>query len=265
MAKKQKKVYDDDIEEREDEIDDEPDDDEIDDDDFDDEDEDDDEDDEDIPDDELIDEESLEELGEEDIEENEEEMEQIESKLASGEEFVASQSEMVTLLKANLVYTCPRCRRIFLKNKWVKDSITDVYTVRTELAYCDKCLGKTAENFIGSIEIYDKKLSEKKTPLLSLAKKVEAGLENREPFETIIEVFEKDEILYIFTNTTRLAVEIAKAIRLEWHGAMQIEWFERNQYLRAKWFSEVQNREHFKSRIRAAKEKRIGLFSFEDE
>lgn len=262
MAKKQKKVYDDDIEERDDEFDEEPEDDEIDDDLDYDEDEDEEED---IPEDAIIDEESLEELGEEDIEENEEEMEQIESKLASGEEFVASQSEVVTLLKANLVYTCPRCRRIFLKNKWIKDSITDVYTVRTELAYCDKCLGKTSENFIGSIEIYDKKLSEKKAALLNLAKKVEAGLENREPFEIIIDTFEKNDILYIFTNTTRLAVEIARAIRQEWHGAMQYEWFERNQYLRAKWFSEVQNREHFKSRIRAAKEKRIGLFSFEDE
>jgi len=251
MAKRQKDYLDDGMEENE-EFDDE----EFDDDDFDDDEDSIDEKDEDIDD---------EDLDEEDIEENEAEVEEIESKLASGEDFVASQSEMAMLLKTKLIYTCPRCRRIYFKGKWIKDNITDIYAVRTELAYCDKCLGKTAETFIGSIEIYDKKLSEKKDPLVKLARRVEAELENKEPFEIIIDVFERNEILYIMTNTTRLAVEIARAIRHEWHGAMQYEWFERNQFLRAKWFSEVQNRDYFKSRIRAAKEKRIGLFSFEDE
>ena len=80
----------------------------------------------------------------------------------------------------------------------------------------------------------------------------------------IIDVSEKNDILYIFTNTTRLALEIARGIRYEFGGSIQYEWFERNQYIRAKWFSEIQNREYFKSRIRAAKENRIGMFSFED-
>lgn len=206
-----------------------------------------------------------EDLNEEDIEENEAEVEEIESKLASGEDFVASQSEVAMLLKTRLIYTCPRCRKIYFKGRWIKDNITDIYAVRTEMAYCDKCLGKTSENFIGSIEIYDKNLSEKKEALLKLARRVEAELENKEHFEVIIDVFERNGILYLLANTTRLAVEIAREIRHEWHGAMQYEWFERNQFLRAKWFSEVQNRDYFKSRIRAAKEKRIGLFSFEDE
>jgi hypothetical protein len=206
-----------------------------------------------------------EDLDEEEIEENEEEMEEIESKLASGKEFVALHSDIVTLLKANIIHSCPRCRKIYFKDRWIKDNITDIYTVRTELAYCDKCIGKTAENFIGSIEIYDKKLSGKKDSLLKLVKRVEGELENKQPFESVISIFEKNEILYIFTNTTRLAVEIAREIRHEWHGAMQYEWFERNQFLRAKWSSEVQNREYFKGRIRAAKEKRIGMFSFEEE
>jgi len=244
MAKKQKEFLDEDMDEKED-----------------------------LDDEELDDEDSIDEkddfdeedLSEEDIEENEAEVEEIESKLASGEDFVASQSEVAMLLKTKLIYTCPRCRKIYFKGKWIKDNITDIYAVRTEMAYCDKCLGKTSENFIGSIEIYDKNLSEKKDALLKLARRVEAELENKEPFEVIIDVFERNEILYLLTNTTRLAVEIARETRHEWHGAMQYEWFERNQFLRAKWFSEVQNREYFKSRIRAAKEKRIGMFSFEDE
>lgn len=251
MAKKQKDILDDDMDENED-FEDEK---------FDDDDSDDDEDSIDKEEDDLDDED----LNEEDIEENEAEVEEIESKLASGEDFVASQSEVAMLLKTKLIYTCPRCRKIYFKGKWIKDNITDIYAVKTELAYCDKCLGKTSENFIGSIEIYDKNLSEKKDALLKLARKVEAELENKEHFEVIIDVFERNEILYLLANTTRLAVEIAREIRHEWHGAMQYEWFERNQFLRAKWFSEVQNRDYFKSRIRAAKEKRIGMFSFEDE
>lgn len=257
MAKKKKELYDDDMEENE-EVNDDYDDDDL---------EFDDDDDENIPregdDDDDYDEENL---NEEEIQENEAEVEEIESKLASGEEFVASQSEVAMLLKTKIIYTCPRCRRIYFKNKWIKDNITDIYAVRTELAYCDKCLGKASENFVGNIEIYDKKLSENKNAFIKLAKKVEAELESREPFEIILNIFEKNEILYIFTNTTRLADEISKAFHQEWHGSMrEREWFDRNQYLRAKWFSEVLNREYFKSRIRAAKEKRIGLFSFEDE
>jgi hypothetical protein len=256
MAKKHEDFYDDIV-----------DDEDVDDEDVDDEDVDDEDVDDEKVDDEKVDDEKVDDDDEDDeeVEENEEEMEEIESKLASGEEFVAPHSEVAMLLKANIIYSCPRCRKIYFKDKWIKDNITDIYTVRTELAYCDKCIGKTAENFIGSIEIYDKKLSEKKNALFKLVKKVEGELENKQPFEGVIDILEKSEILYVFTNTTRLAVEIAREIRHEWHGAMQYEWFERNQFLRAKWFSEVQNREYFKSRIRAAKEKRIGMFSFEEE
>lgn len=201
------------------------------------------------------------------VEEDVEEVEQIDAKLKSGEEVGESASDTSLLLKAKVIYLCPHSRKIFFKNKWIKDSVTDVYTVRTEMAICDQYLKKAKENgyFIGSLEIFDKHLKERKNEIIDMAKNVEAELENRMPFEVIIDISEKNDILYIFTNTTRLAVEIARAIRHEWHGAIQYEWFERNQFVRAKWFSEVQNREYFKSRIKAAKEKRIGLFSFEDE
>ncbi len=203
---------------------------------------------------------------EKDVEENEEEMSQIESKIDSGED-LATASDTSLLLKARVIYLCPISRKIFFKNKWIKDNVTDVYTVRTELAICDQYLKRAQEYgyFIGSLEIYDKKLKERKNVIIDLAKSVEAELENKMPFEVIIDTREQNDILYIFTNTTRLAIEIARAVRHEWHGAIQYEWFERNQFVRAKWFSEVQNREYFKSRIKAAKEKRVGMFSFEDE
>ncbi|MCB0259375.1 MAG: hypothetical protein H6628_12410 [Calditrichae bacterium] len=170
------------------------------------------------------------------------------------------------LLKAKVIYTCPVTRKIFYRNKWIKDNITDLYTVKTEMAICDKYLDRAREVglFIGSIEIYDKNLKERKESMLDFARGIERDLEGRMPFEVIIDVSEKNDILYIFTNTTRLALEIARGIRYEFGGSIQYEWFERNQYIRAKWFSEIQNREYFKSRIRAAKENRIGMFSFED-
>lgn len=199
------------------------------------------------------------------VEEDIEEMQEIEAKLESGEDLSATPSETSMLLKTRVLYSCARCRKIYFKNKWIKDSVTDIYTVRTELAYCDTCLKKTDHDFIGSVEIYDKKLKERKKAIIDLAKNVEVSLENRQPFENIIEITEENNILYIFVNTTHLAADIARALRHEWHGSVQYEWFERNQFLRAKWFSEIQNREHFKNSIRASKEKRIGLFSFEDD
>lgn len=199
------------------------------------------------------------------IEENEAEVEDIEAKLESGEGFSSVESEASLLLKARTVYSCPRCRRIYFQNKWQRDTITDLYTVRTEMAYCNRCLEKGLGAFVGSVEVYDKDLAERKESFISSIRTLEAELEHREPFDKIIDIVEKNGILYIFTNTTRLAVEIGRKLSQEWHGAKQIEWFERNQFVRIKWFAEVQNREYFRSRIRAAKEKRIGLFSFEED
>lgn len=167
-------------------------------------------------------------------------------------------------LKPKVVYYCPRCYKVFYRNKWIKDSMVDISLVRKELAYCDKCLEKNWGSFIGSIEIYDKELKERKDEMIEFINNVERDMEDRQLFEKIINITEKNDILYVFTNTTKLAQEIARGIRYEYGGSIQYEWFERNQYIRVKWFSEIQNREYFKSRIRAAKENRIGVFSFED-
>ncbi len=192
------------------------------------------------------------------------ELEEIEKKLASGEAFFSSDDNTL-LPKQRIVFTCPRCKRIFFNNRWVKDNITDLFTVRTEMAYCDRCLEKAAGEFVGSIEIYDKKLKERKEEFIQLAREVEEELENSPPFEKIIDIVEKNEILFIFTNTTRLAMEIGRRIRQEFMGGIQYEWFERNQFLRVKWHDEVKNKEYFKERIRQLKERRFGLFAFEDE
>ncbi len=202
---------------------------------------------------------------EEEVEEDLEELEDIESKLASGEGFFEISREGTLLPKIRVVYSCPRCRRIFFNNRWMKDTITDLYTIRTELAYCDRCLSKAVDNFVGSVEIYDKKLKERKDQIIQLAKMVENELDQKPAFEKIIRISEKNDILFIFTNTTRLAMEIGRRIRSELHGGIQYEWFERNQYLRVKWFDEIKNKNYFKERIRALKERRFGMFSFEEE
>ncbi len=192
------------------------------------------------------------------------ELEEIEKKLESGEAFFSSDDNTL-LPKQRIVFTCPRCKRIFFNNKWVKDNITDLFTVRTEMAYCDRCLDKATGEFVGSIEIYDKKLKERKEEFIQLAREVEEEMENSPPFEKIIDIVEKNDILFIFTNTTRLAMEIGRRIRQEFMGGIQYEWFERNQFLRVKWHDEVKNKEYFKERIRQLKERRFGLFAFEDE
>ncbi len=204
-----------------------------------------------------------------DEEENEDEdideLEKIEKKLAKGEDVAISAIESSILPKSKIVYVCPRCRKIYINKKWVKDNITDMFTVRTELAYCPKCVGKTFENFVGSVEIYDKKLADRKEEFVAQAKQIERDLEDAMPFEKIIDVVEKKGILFIFANTTRLALDIGKRFRQEFGGGIQYEWFERNQYLRVKWYDQVDNRSYFKERIRALKERRFGMFSFEDE
>ncbi len=196
--------------------------------------------------------------------ENLEELEEIDAQLEKGDEVLIAELKADILPKSRLVFRCPRCKKIYLHNKWVKDTITDLYLIKTELAYCNKCLGKTFDNFVGSIEIYDKKLDEHKEQIIELARQVERELEDAPPFEKIIQIIEKNDILFIFTNTTRLAREIGRRLRQELQGGIQYEWFERNQYLRVKWYDEVDNRNYFKERIRALKERRFGMFAFED-
>lgn len=194
-----------------------------------------------------------------------EELEEIESKLERGEDVAISALESKIISKSQTIYSCPRCKKIFFNKKWIKDTITDFYTIHPQLAYCQKCIGKTYENFIGSLEIFDKNLKERKDRFIETARQVERSLEDAPSFENIINIIEKTGILFIFTNTTRLALEIGKAIRQEFSGGIQYEWFERNQYLRIKWYDQVDNKSYFKERLRALKDRRFGMFSFEDE
>lgn len=193
------------------------------------------------------------------------ELEKIESKMEKGEDVALTSLEYEVIPKTQIVYSCPRCRKIFFNKKWVKDSITDLFTVHIELAYCPKCVGKNFVNFIGSIEIYDKNLKERKDQIIETARQVERALEDAPPFENIIDITEKNGILFIFTNTTRLALEIGKMLRQEFGGGIQYEWFERNQFLRVKWRDQVDNQSFFKERIQTLKDRRFGMFSFEDE
>jgi uncharacterized C2H2 Zn-finger protein len=229
---------------------------------FDDDDDDDDLDD-DVPDEEEDDDEEKDDDGEET--EDLEELEEIESKLERGEEVAISALETKIIAKSETIYACPRCKKIFFNKKWVRDTITDLYTIHTQLAYCQKCIGKTFENFIGSIEIYDKNLKERKEQFVEIARQLERSIEDAPPFENIINITEKTGILFIFTNTTRMAQEIGKLYRQEFGGGIQYQWFEKNQYLRIKWYDEVDNKAYFKERLRALKDRRFGMFSFEDE
>ena len=54
-------------------------------------------------------------------------------------------------------------------------------------------------------------------------------------------------------------------MRQEFGGGIQYEWFERNQYLRIKWYDEVDNKSYFKEKLRSLKDRRFGMFAFEDE
>ena len=197
--------------------------------------------------------------------ENIEELEEIEAKLEKGEDVAISVLESMILQKSKIVYCCPRCKKIYLNNKWVKDNITDIYAVRTELAYCPKCIGKTYDNFVGSLEIYNKNLAELKKDIIEIAHCVERELEEAPHFEKIINISEKKGILFIFVNTTRLALEIGKRLRQEIQGGVQYEWFERNQFLRVKWYDNIDELDFFKESIKSLKNKRFSLFSFEEE
>ena len=126
-------------------------------------------------------------------------------------------------------------------------------------------LGKEINHFIGCIECYDSELKGKQKALISLSKRVEAELENRLPFEKVITTHLENDIFYIFLNSTRLTQEIAREIRKEFQGSMQYEWYERNQFIRAKWFAQKDARDVFKDRIKLSKYKRLGVFSFEED
>ncbi|NIW79496.1 MAG: hypothetical protein GWN16_08600, partial [Calditrichae bacterium] len=77
------------------------------------------------------------------------EMEEIEAKLENGEDFSTFSAEASSpMLKNRVIYSCPRCHRIYFKNKWIKDTVTDIYTVRTEAAYCTKCMDKGPDTFV---------------------------------------------------------------------------------------------------------------------
>ena len=165
--------------------------------------------------------------------------------------------------KEKSTYMCPRCKRIYQDGKWVKDSVTELYTVKTELAFCDKDLGKSYEDYIGVVEIYDQKLAENKEAFIEEAQFVEREIEDIEKFENIISIKEKNGVLFIFTNTTRMALEIGKKMRQEFMGAVQYEWFERNQYLRIRWFDALENRDKYRKQMKELKEFRFG-FPFED-
>jgi hypothetical protein len=193
------------------------------------------------------------------------ELEKIDSRIEKGEDAAISSLEVAAISKTRIIYQCPLSKKIYWNNKWVKDSITDLYTLRTELAYCPKYLEKGFDLFIGSVEIFDKRLSERKDSIIALAKRAESELEDREPFEIIINIKEKNNILFVFTNTTRLAFEIGKVLRQEYQGGVQYEWFERNQYLRVKWYDTFENKDDFKKLIKSLKDKRYGMFSFEEE
>jgi CRISPR/Cas system CSM-associated protein Csm2 small subunit len=215
--------------------------------------------DEELLDDDIDEEDEEEETSEHDTEDLNE-LEKIESKL----EAAISALESSQITKSQTIYSCPRCKKIYYNQKWQKDNITDVYTIHTELAYCQKCIGKTYENFIGSLEIFDKDLANRKEQFIDTIRRTEKALENTTPFEKIIEITEKNNILFVFANTTRLTQEIGKTIRQEFGGGIIYEWFERNQFLRVKWFDKIDNSSYFKERMKELKERRFGMFHFED-
>jgi hypothetical protein len=214
---------------------------------------------------ELSEEETEEEENSEPEEEDIDELEKIEEKIEKGEDVAISSLEAHGIPKSRIVYTCPKCKKIFLKGKWVKDTISDLYTIKPELAYCNKCIKKVYENYIGTVEIRAKDVKEHKEDYLELAREVERELEDPKPFEKIHKVEEREGVLIIRTNTTRLAQEIGKRLRLEFQGGIQYQWMERNQYLNVIWQDHVDNKNLLKERMRALRERRSGILSLEDE
>ncbi|GAB4364701.1 MAG: hypothetical protein Kow0042_03500 [Calditrichia bacterium] len=222
-------------------------------------------------DDEDLDEEELDEEDEEDEEDVEaeeetedlEELEEIESKIGKGEDVAVTSLDISDIPKSKIVYVCPGCKKIYLNKKWMKDNITDLYAVRTELAYCNKCVGKAYDNYVGIVEVYDQKLDQRKDDIIQNVKRIERGLEETVPFEKIIKIVEKNGILFIFANTSRLALEIGKMLRNEYQGVIQYEWFERNQYLRVKWYGTIEDQDRFRKQIKELREFHFGMFSFE--
>ncbi len=199
------------------------------------------------------------------VEEDEEELEKIEKTLEKGEEVAVSTLDEHGIPESRIVYTCPKCKKIFLKGKWVKDTISDLYTIKQELAYCNKCIKRVYENYIGTVEIRAADVKEHKTDYVELAREVEREMEDPKPFEKIVRVESREGALILYTNTTRLAQEIGKRLRLEFQGGIQYRWMERNQYLHVVWQDHVDNKNLLKERMRALRERRSGILSLEDE
>lgn len=187
------------------------------------------------------------------------ELSEIEDNIDKGEDVVISSLESQGVPKSRMVYTCPRCKKIYMKGKWVKDNISDIYTIRQVLAYCEKCLKKVYENYIGTVEIHSQFLAEQKESILELAEQVVHELEDAPPFEKIVRVQERGGVLYIYTNTTRLAQEIGRRIRLEYQGGIRYQWLERNQYLQVIWQDHVDNKNLLKERMKELRARRGAL------
>ncbi|HQU71718.1 MAG TPA: hypothetical protein PLG66_05455, partial [Calditrichia bacterium] len=134
---------------------------------------------------------------------------------------------------------------------------------RREWAYCKKCLKTYPGYFVGCIQILDRDLKDRKKDLARILKNVEYQLQPRLEFEKVLQEVEKEEIYLIFANTTRLAMEIIKAIREEWGGQTQYEWIDKNRFLRVTWIAKREDRNYFTPRQKAIRERGIGRFSFE--
>jgi hypothetical protein len=174
-------------------------------------------------------------------------------------------NEKDSIKKSMVLFSCPRCYKVFDGKKWTKDYIVDIFTNTTDLAYCEDCAGKDPSYFVGSIEIYDRKLEERKKQMIDLVKSCEKNFEEKKPFDKILAITETKESLFITINTARMALEIGRSLRREFQGGIQYEWFERNRFLRVKWFDKIKNRDYYKERIYAYKHRRRGLYSMEDE
>lgn len=188
---------------------------------------------------------------------------EIESRLKNGEALSDFEEDKSLLLKNRVLYACPSCTKIYFKRKWIVDTVTDFYTIRTEKAFCKSCLSETDYSFVGTIEIHDPEMAKQKEAIQKLARQVERQLENRPPFEKVLGVVVKSGVLYLFTNTTYLAQEVSKSLRDEFGGVMQTEWFERNQYLRVRWFKDTQNRNDFMDAGNYFRDDSFGMFRFE--
>jgi len=204
---------------------------------------------------------------EDDWDEESEESEEKEDEESEEQSEIATpvKDEKGTVKKVMVLFSCPRCYKVYDGKKWTKDYSIDIFTNTTDLAYCEDCAGKDPSYFVGSIEIYDRKLGERKKQMIDLVRSIEKNFEEKKPFDKILAISETKESLFITINTARLAMEMGRSLRREFHGGIQYEWFERNRFLRVKWFDEIKNQDYYKERIYAYKHRRRGFYSIEDD